>query len=116
VDVQQTYGDLDVLFADAKVKVNPSVAISSLSSSFTPIGQLDMVPRVNQSQAILNAKSEYDRQLQALPQPAQAQIRAAQGANPPEAARLVIFDPKLVGLRAPTARLSWLAWISTERN
>jgi hypothetical protein len=101
VEVQQTYGNLDVLFARAKVNVEPSAAVSGVTASFTPLKPIPVQPAISETTARALARAEYHKLLNQLPDSAEAQMRALEGNRPDETARLVVFDPKLVEAGSP---------------
>lgn len=117
VELQQTYAGLDVLFARAKVTVNPTANVSSLSANFTPLGEVAIESTIDESQAKTVARTDLRRRLEALPGEARAALLAQEGAEPPESAKLVVFDPDLVGATTGdgAARLAWMVEIGNTR-
>jgi Zn-dependent metalloprotease len=111
VEVQQTYGNLDVLFARSKLNIEPSAAVSGLTSSFTPLDSISIEPAIDETKARGLARTEYQRLLNQVPDGPESQIRASEGNAPLETARLVVFDPKLVDAGEGRVRLAWLVQI-----
>jgi Zn-dependent metalloprotease len=118
--VRQEVNGIPVFGSSAKVTVNQSLAVRSLSASFSALEQVDITGAVTKEQAIATAKAELQKQLSTkrhnfgLSAPVDA--AAIEKATP--VASKIIFDPKLLKrgrVSNEATRLTWQVAIDNYR-
>jgi Zn-dependent metalloprotease len=118
VTVEQRVNGIAVFGSSGKVIVNPSLGVTSLTASFSPVGIETTTPTVTQAQALTAAKEKLREQLSSKTRDRSLDRARADLNSLATKAELSIFDPALMRSRGATpgpARLAWAVSIDTFR-
>jgi Zn-dependent metalloprotease len=116
--VEQRVNGLPVFGSSGKVIVNPSLAVTALTASFSAIGIDTTTPTVTEAQAITAAKTKLRDQLASKTRERSLDRARANFEQLTTRADLMVFDPALMRSRGATpgpARLAWMVQIDTFR-
>ena len=116
--VEQRVNGIPVFGSSAKVIVNPSLAVTSLTASFSSIRIDTTTPTVTEAQATTAAKTKLREQLASKTRERSLDRARADLDRLNTRAELTVFDPNLMRSRGATpgpTRLAWMVSIDTFR-
>jgi Zn-dependent metalloprotease len=116
--VEQRVNGIPVFGSSGKVIVNPSLGVTALTASFSPVGIESTTPTVTDAQAIATAKAKLREQLSSKTRERSLDRARADLEILTTKADLTVFDPALMRGRGATpgpARLAWAVSIDTFR-
>ncbi|MGE3066684.1 MAG: M4 family metallopeptidase [Hyphomicrobiaceae bacterium] len=118
VQVEQRVNNVRVFGSSARVVVNPALAVTGLTASFSNVGVESTTPKIAEADAIATARRRLGELIANKRDDKTLEVLSAQVGTVPTSAELVVYDPLLMRVQGATtgqSRLAWLVSIETFR-